>query len=84
MVADVTMSLRSRLRDRTRGVVSMQAVLNRVKLTLPEEPHQDVRAQGTLVRLIKDDNAIPIQISLVQRLAKQNTIRHDYIFYQQQ
>ena len=45
-------------------------------LTLPEQTHEDVGTEGPFVGLIQDDDTIPIQVSFVQGLSKENAVRH--------
>lgn len=71
IVADVTISFRSRLLDKTVGVaLTLQFKSNVGELTLPQQAHQYVGTERTLVSLIQDDYAVPVEIPFVERLSK--------------
>jgi hypothetical protein len=48
------------------------------QLTLSQQTHENIRVEGTLVSFVENDDAVPIEISLVERLSQHDTISHVY------
>lgn len=78
MVADVTMSLRSRRLVKTAGRLQFYGSEydSPTRLTLSQETHQDIGTERPLVSLVEDDDRVSIQIAFIQRLSEQYTIGH--------
>ena len=77
MVADVTMSLRSRRRERTiECELAFVRQRETKRLTLPQQSHEDISVQRPLVSFIENDDAVAIEISFIERFSKQNSVRH--------
>ena len=78
IVAEVTISFKSLRRDRTAKRVSkVQNELAKYKTerafivrTLAKQTHEHICTKRTLVRLIQNNDAVTIQVALVQRLTQ--------------
>lgn len=43
---------------------------------LAQQAHEDVGVERALVRLVEDDDAVAVEVALVERLAQHDTVRH--------
>lgn len=52
-------------------------ISERCSRTFAKKTHEHVCTKGAFVGFIQDEYTIPVQISFIQTLSKENTIGHD-------
>ena len=75
IVADVMMSFRSLRLVSTKRLQS-KTTSSKDEHTLPKQAHQNIGTQRSFVSLVQYDDAISIEVTLVERFSQEYTVGH--------